>query len=114
MYATSAGDYQNLGGPDGLRGFTTLTVVFAPTGKVVKQVEGKKVKFDSTDGLFDGPTRLWSHATASGHLGATAMTIFDIKKFTFSDGLDYRRDYLNTSGMFLPVNLHTGRLLPRK
>ena len=112
-YATPKGDYKGLGGAAGLRGFTTFTIVFAPNGKVVTRVEGENVKFDSTDGLFDGATKLWSHdATGggSGKPGATAMTIFDIKKFVVSD----RGRYLKTSGMFLPVNLHTGRLLPRK
>ena len=115
-YVTPGGDYKGLGG-DGLKGFTTFTVLFSSNGKVATQVAGQNLRFAPTDLLFTGAGKLWDYGTAGGNTGlpgATALTIFNIEKFVFASDASDRAEYLDINGMFLPINLHTGRLLPRK
>lgn len=112
----SGGNYRNLGGPEGLKGFTTFTVLFSPNGKAALRVEGENIKFEPKGLLFSGSGQLWNYGDTgggSGLLGATALTIFNIKQFVPLSGSD-RAKYLDVSGMFLPINPHTGRLLPRR
>ena len=120
-YVTPGGDYKGLGG-DGLKGFTTFTILFSPNGKVATQVEGQNLRFVASGEkglLFSGGGKLWDHSRAEGGTGtglpgATALTIFNIEKFVFASDASDRAEYLDINGMFLPINLHTGRLLPRK
>jgi len=116
----SGGNYRGLSGSDDLRSFTTFTIVFSPTGKVVRQVAGGNVVFDATDALFaESQIKLWDRSLTNdntGLSGETAVTLFDIKKFIVlreqNDAEAYK--YLNENGMFLPVSVHTGQLLPRE
>ncbi len=67
-YVTAAGNYENLGGDVGLKGFTTFTVLFSPNGKVALQVEGENIRFDSGGPLFSGSGQLWN-CPLSGRTG---------------------------------------------
>jgi len=113
------GNYKNLGDV----GFTTFTVVFSPSGSLVKQVEGKPVKIDTAEEIFTGgatgTTRVWNPALATDELGATALTIFDHAQFIRADksgaaDLADRAKYLNVTGQFLTINVYTGQLERRK
>jgi len=116
-YVTNS-SYNVIDTPALLASFTTFTVVFGPTGQVVTQagdVSGSRdITFVTTlpDGpLFDGPSRLWNAPPAEP--AATAITMFDYIQLKNRD-VDTRDDYLNESGQFLPINVYTGQLFPRK
>ena len=102
--------------------FTCFSVVFSPSGKVVTGVEGGNVKFDQNDPTFvaDPNTQVWSWTVAggaAGEAGASAMTLFEYAQYMArptGTGTGTRVAYINENGAFLPVNVHTGQLYPRK
>jgi len=116
-YVSDAGEYKGIVTDDDLDKFTTLTIVFSPAGKVVKQPGGRNVVFEPTDPLFKGAdTRLWNRLLTLQLSGETAVTLFDIKKFIVLRDQSRPKawNYLNENSMFLPVSIHTGQLLPRE
>ncbi|MGC9454194.1 MAG: pilus assembly FimT family protein [Phycisphaerae bacterium] len=113
----SDNEYRNgmFGNQNDIDDFTTFTIVFAPDGSVVLNVEGRPVEFNtSEDGFFRGPDRLWDGdlANEDGE-GVRAVCLFEYTDFIIRDG-GGRRDLLNESGRFLPVNIHTGQVFPRQ
>jgi len=104
--------------------FTTFTIVFSPSGKLVTQVEGQDIAFKTTDVLFSSDPNLgvWkldvanrnTNGGSAGEPGATALTLFEYGKYVSRSDAAAKRDYLEEAGQFLPVNVHTGQLFPRK
>jgi len=122
-----AGELENL---DRVGEFISFTVVFSPSGTVVRQPAGRDAYFDPNDPLFKsdsgaGRPRLWDpefanadtnpgDRTGPGEPGAAAMVIFDYGEFVAAGSGGRRADYLSRSGIFVPVNVYTGQLFPRK
>lgn len=96
-----------------------FSIVFSPSGKVVAQIQGENVKFDSTDPAFsttDANTRIWDWNIAgggTGEPGSSAVTLFQYGQY-LARPASARPGYLDQNGKFLPVNVHTGQLYPRK
>lgn len=101
---------------DEIDNFTTFTIVFAPDGSVVLNVEGNDVRFNrSENGFFRGAQRLWDGALADDDgVGIRAMCLFDYTQFIILPNSGARCDHLNEAGRFLPVNIHTGQVFPRQ
>ncbi len=116
-FVNNSGNYQNLTDTN-LPVFTTFTIVFSPSGQVVTNVNGGNVLFhDTATGLFNNADpAIWDLANAGGAAGepaATAVTMFDYTELAGRDAAD-RDNYLNEAGQFLPINVYTGQLFPRK
>jgi len=101
--------------------FTTFTVVFSPSGAVVRQVRGQDIVFDRNDPIFSGSTgkQLWDPDVANrpngnGEPGAAAVVLFDYADFRDLPSGPDRNAYLKQSGQLIPVNVYTGQLFPRK
>ncbi len=102
--------------------FTSFTIVFSPSGSVVRQVEETgKIVFNSADDLFIPPPgggpkdKIWDSSVANegvdGERGATAMVLFN---YTDLRGQDDYSTYLENNGQILAVNAHTGQLFGRE
>ncbi len=116
----SGSQYVNLGNEIFVQDFCSFTVIFSPSGSVVTTVNGQSVQFDDSpqDGSIfrDGHDgQLWDFNVANagmmGEWGATAVTMFNYIEFR---GASDQAAYLSESGQFLPINVYTGQLLPRK
>jgi prepilin-type N-terminal cleavage/methylation domain-containing protein len=111
--------------------FTTFTVVFSPRGSAVKSVNGQPVEFDYHDRVFSdegvdpndllitGSQRLWhmdpnmTTSYCQKQYAVTALTLFDMGEYLGVQA-GKRTKYLNENAQFLPLNVHTGQLLPRE
>ena len=101
-----------------LDAFICFTIVFSPNGAAVRY----NVDFDPNDPLFrvddDSYTQLWDHELANdenGQVSVTAVTMFNYFELRNRSSIGGDRvDYLNQNGQFLPVNVYTGMLLPRR
>ena len=114
-------EYLNLGDNDA-NDFTTFTIVFSPTGSVVKYVAGSgKIVFDAagdlfTDDVITGRRRLWDAVVANddhgtgipGEPGTTALVIFDYGEFRRGTG-PQRAELLNRTGRLVATNIYTGQ-----
>lgn len=112
---SGAYDNDNLSDSD-LPDFTTFTIVFSPSGSVVRWIRGAPIEFDTTIGLFttyEDSRRIWDPSNVNGHAGASAVTIFDYPQLA-ERSEDDRADYLNECGQFLPVNIHTGQVMVKR
>jgi prepilin-type N-terminal cleavage/methylation domain-containing protein len=121
-YVNDAGDYQPLDNL-ALVGFTTFTVVFSPSGTVVRQVNGADIRLDTSgNGMFTGTNRLWDSNAAVTEPGATALAMFDYAKLSRGDWNDNnvnsepadRQRYLDMNCRFLTINRYTGQLDRRR
>jgi hypothetical protein len=107
------------GGPENIYTFTTLTVVFSPSGQLVRKVNGKDIEFEfdtstPTNTLFSGTTKIWDSSLVSpAKAGVAAVTMFDWSKVRFMDAAG-RAAELSKSGQFLAVNVNTGQLVIRR
>ena len=118
-YTVDASGFKLVAGTDpGL--LMCFSIVFSPVGKVVVQIEGQPAKFDQNDPAFrtnDANTQIWDINVANpggaGKPGSSAMTVFHYGQYLARSAAD-RQTYLNQNGQFLPVNVHTGQLYPRK
>lgn len=101
-------------------------IVFSPEGKVVRFVEGLRTQLDRSsplvlapgDGRDSKPQAIWQWRRNApyGHYGyklwgSTFVVLIDMAEFE-----QYGKDagLLNEMGMFIPVNMHTGELHPRR
>ena len=117
-----AGDYNQVAFTAvGINDFMTFTVVFSPSGAVTRNVPGNNIVFDSNQPLFNPATdpnqRLWdpniaNHGT-TGEAGATALTMFNAGELIYLPEPN-RADYMNKNGQFLPINVYTGQMFPRR
>lgn len=93
--------------------FTTFTIVFSPTGSVVKSVGAGKIVFDGADPVFGGgaaAAKLWDKP--DDEYGVTAMVMFNYSETASSSDPQH---YLDThANGCIPVNLCTGQLFPRQ
>lgn len=129
-FIATGGNFQGVSGDvttasSGLSDFTSFTVVFGATGEAVRQihkVDDGKVHFATsgaagayfTSGSHD---RLWDPVTANqgsaGEPPYAAMCLFDMSEI--QTGTDaFRHEYLDDNAEFLPVNVHSGQLFPRR
>jgi prepilin-type N-terminal cleavage/methylation domain-containing protein len=98
--------------------FTSLTIVFAANGSIVRDVNGGPVVFDD-DKLFNNMvhTFLWDRNIANGsgdpatagppEYGVGALVMFEYDRFAQALGLD---EFFQTNGRLIPLNLHTGQM----
>jgi len=118
----AGGDYDV--STDELEDFTTFTVVFSPTGAVVRQVRTRDIVFDGNDPIFSGSTgkQLWDPRRANadtdnngqdGEPGAAAVVLFDYADLRDLSSPNDRNAYLKRSGQLIPINVYTGQLFPR-
>jgi Tfp pilus assembly protein FimT len=112
-YVDSGGKYQNTDDPS----FTSLTVLFSSNGAVVKRVGASDIEFDSEGPLFSGDERIWDPSISGDRLGATAITVFNHRRFASEDWDDDGdvdaedgARYLDLNAQFLPINCYTGQL----
>ncbi len=123
-HVTGTGNYQNIGTQAQVENFTCFTIVFSPSGSIVRQVGRADITFDSADLIFAGQTSppiaiLWDDAVAnrdadqdgatdSGEDGVAAVVLFDYSKFkTLSAAA--RPGFLQSSGRLISINLYTGQ-----
>jgi len=109
----TSGEYKNIGTEANLQDFCAFSIVFSPDGSVATQVKDGKVMFSSSDPMFTGNTKLWEHSYANNEPGIMAFTMFDYRKLEKLESAD-RVTFLNETGQFLPVNMHTGQLFDRQ
>jgi prepilin-type N-terminal cleavage/methylation domain-containing protein len=103
--------------------FTTFTVVFTASGTVVRTVDGGLVVYWGNDPLFRvaaalstdiaGRRQLWDLTNANNHYGATAIALFEMRRYAPMSSAD-RLTYLNASAQLLPLNTYTGQLYQRE
>lgn len=102
---------------------TTFTFIYAPSGELVRHVDGEDLVFDSGDAVFTGTSMLWDVTRAhgmggNGTTGAVACTMFEWGQYTAAWNASSRdtalKAYFDEHGMFLPVNIQTGQLYPRR
>ena len=92
-----------------LEDFTTFTVVFSPSGAVVKSIGAQLPTFDTSNGvMFTGSAHVWADPGSEG--ATTAVTMFNYGEFT--DAAD-RAAYLNSNAQLIPINVYTGQLFAR-
>ena len=119
------GDYVDISDPAEVDAFTTFTIVFSPTGAVVRHVNLQDIQFDNTHDIFSGTTSgraLWDPDMANenpsggsdGEPGATAVVLFDYAKFRELSGDAARDDFLKASGRLIAVNIYTGQLFAER
>ena len=96
--------------------FTTFTIVFDASGKLVRQVEGGNINFNTAAAIFSGSadTKLWDATNVNNEAGVAAVTMFDYGKAKLLTTGGQRKDLLDASGQFLSVNVYSGLLLTRK
>ena len=111
------GNYKDLNDAD-LRTFASLTIIFSPKGQVVTKLYSLglsefAIPFGTAgyDPLFRGDTKVWD--VPDDEHGVSAVTVFDYAKLKLLDAPG-RAAYLDESGQFLPINVYSGRLFPRK
>lgn len=102
---------------------TSFTIVFDPSGAAVKHLGGEKIVFDTTDDIFgnyssSNKNAIWKSnlVNGSGGTGEEGVTTVALFRYTEVEKLSPtgRVTYLDRNTQFLPINVHTGQLLPRK
>jgi len=105
------------------RNFTTLTVVFSPTGAAVQRIPGDDIViFDPMDRAFaqgnvggvddpTGSTQLWDINNAAGDQPVTALRMFDVADYLLASN---KGQYLEKNVQILALNIHTGQLMRRR
>jgi hypothetical protein len=104
-----------------------MYVVFSPDGKLVRYVNDKKVGLGLDCPLFlgpgesfeDKPDAVWeSNRCGKGNeqyeIGCTTLVMVDLVLLERVGGGVDRAEFLNETGVFLPINMHTGQLFPRR
>jgi len=91
--------------------FTSFTIVFGPSGEVVKNIAGQPIAFYGSDPIFTGASsKLWN--APADEPGVSAVTIFDYNEARQSGDV---AAYLNAGAtQFCPVNVYTGQLFTRR
>lgn len=118
-YVSDANAYAGITDDESLRAFATFDIVFSPSGALAL----RKVKIDTDHDAFaeDPNVGIWNptevDTTTEGDgrpsdLSAKAVTVFDFQKAASSGAK--MNDYIDKEGQFLPINVHTGLLHPRR
>lgn len=111
--------YQNLTAANIQGDFTTLTMVFSPDGRLVRNIDGENIVFESAADVFHATdaTGLWDHVETgggTGQPGVTAFTVFNVLELTTLAEAGQAVTWMNTNAAFYPISVHTGQLLPRQ
>ena len=109
----ASGVYSNtLSSAAGMEGFTTFTIVFSPTGAVVRSVQGGDVTFDGNDAVFSGRPNIKLWEPPSPEQGVAAVVLFNYQEAVASSNA---QQYLTAhAGAYIAVNMCTGQLFPRE
>ncbi|MFP4106420.1 MAG: Tfp pilus assembly protein FimT/FimU [Phycisphaerae bacterium] len=110
----NGGSYQSVGdaGSATFRDFTSMTIVFAPDGTVVKTPRGNDVTLDTDENVFEsGEDGVWDPDDAKPEPGVTAVTLFSMRDIR-GMGASGIKNYLDEAGFFLSVNVYTGQIIP--
>ncbi|NLW86723.1 MAG: prepilin-type N-terminal cleavage/methylation domain-containing protein [Planctomycetes bacterium] len=118
-YVTDANAYTGITDEASLRAFATFDIVFSPSGALAL----RKVTIDTSHDAFkDTDVGIWNPTevnvtTTEGdgrpsNLSVKAVTVFDSQKAVLSGAK--MNDYIDKEGQFLPINVHTGLLHPRR
>ncbi len=103
--------------------FTTFTVIFDPNGRLVTEVDGNDLKFDSGSLLLEANPAAWTQRRKSiwersvalkSEDGVRAFGLFDKAEFDLITEDDVRRVFLSNSARFLPINPYVGGLVRTK
>ena len=97
---------------DGGGSFTTMTLVFAPNGRLVYSVQGVPVRLSPTSAFVSGTRPLWDANRGGGsneEYGTSAICLFNYRNF---EAADDKSKFMNVNAIYLPVNVHTGQLFP--
>lgn len=110
VYLDNAGNFQNVSDASGNIDpyFTEGTVIFAPNGTVVTQVNGQNIAFAATTAW----TSFWDPTYVST-TGITALTLFNYAGLYGSD-VSWRNFYMSQNGEIIPINVYSGQLLSRR
>ena len=88
-----------------LNDFMTFNIVFSPYGNLVtRQPDGSDIVANCGSSIWDASV---------GEPGTSAVTLFDLQELTRMS-YSQRVAYLQKNGQFLPINMQTGQLFPRK
>lgn len=106
--------------------FTSFTIIFAPNGSIVRQVNGNNITaaLHSTPAFVPpanqevtqntSPAALWQPGADPDEPGTTAMTLFDFFEWSKANKTGGGNSFLNTNGQLIPINTYTGQLYQRK
>ncbi|MFP4052371.1 MAG: Tfp pilus assembly protein FimT/FimU [Phycisphaerae bacterium] len=97
------------------KSFTTMTLIFAPSGRLIYSVQGKPVRLSPTSPFVSGSNALWDDDRGSGQreeFGTSAICMFNYREFSLAGSSSNKSDYMNKNAILLPVNVHTGQLFP--
>ena len=115
-FVNASSQYDNLTTGNNVDDFLTFTIVFSPSGGIVKGVLVQPIAFDdgakygSTFNPGAGKAFLWN--LPPDEPGASAVTMFSYNEFRDA-GAD-RPGYLRLKGRFIPINVYTGQLFDRE
>ena len=102
--------------------FQSVTLVFSPTGQLVRMVNGQPPVFDESSdpakliwrvGGSPDERAIWAPAPTESGGASTTVVFYDLARFSALSGSD-RDDYLNESGFYVAINRYTGELYPRE
>ncbi len=114
----NAGNYIAIGLTD--PNFRAFTFVFTPQGELTRRVDSRAIQFDVGDPIFAaGSAHLWSYALATSKtptIGATCCTMFQWGQYNaiLNSPSGNLATWFNENAVFLPVNVQTGQLFPRR
>lgn len=101
---------------DEIRDFSTLNIIFAPDGRVVRSVEGEDPQFDRDSSLFTRDDGIWDDDWPQVEKpGVVAVGMFDrTELMPLASDPGQVQNYLNVNVRFIPINQYTGELFPRE
>jgi len=115
----SSGNYRLFSGQGSLDNFTTFSIIFSPSGAVVKEIDDNELTYmlPADEPAFrevaGAGTRLWDRPP--NEPGVMAVVLFNYVELDAVRNDSTRvREYLNEHGQFLSVNIYTGQLFKRK
>ncbi|HOD80233.1 MAG TPA: prepilin-type N-terminal cleavage/methylation domain-containing protein [Phycisphaerae bacterium] len=118
--ANNKQDIINMNTLDNVGDFTSLTILFTPSGAVGRNAPSTtsnvagKIKFSTSDSLFGGSEPLWMSGTANydgtGEPGVSAVFLFKAAELAAAPNNAGRNLYIQNNAQRLAINNHTGQL----
>jgi prepilin-type N-terminal cleavage/methylation domain-containing protein len=121
-YVAAADTYGGITDEANLRAFATFDIVFSPSGSLALQ----KVQIATDHPAFaaDPDVGIWNPAEVNSpagegdgresNLSVKSVTVFDFQKVLLLSSGAKMADHLTKEGQYLPINVHTGLLHPRR